>query len=258
MSENIVATMSGARMDVSNPRPEDFRILDVVSSLSKKYRFSGNLAFDCNTLGSFYSVMDHSIIVLEIVNYLTDGVARDRLKVQALCHDFTEAYLNDIPQPAKLLCSSYRELEDRLWSSAIAPALNLAPLSKGEMALFKRADYMASYIEAQQFGTYDFYTAFKDQGVGSQWAKACWGDADQMIWDTDITQKMLALRNKTARQTVITSVDRMASLGLKVDHEGSEFFSGKEEASSVRNERSAWKRGHCSLKPSFKRTSIAN
>jgi hypothetical protein len=99
-------TVSGRRMRVTAPDPELIVIEDIAAHLSMICRFGGMVK-------SLYSVAQHSVMVSELV-----PPGNPYLAQQALLHDATEAYLNDVIRPVKQLLPSYANLEE-LWAKAI-------------------------------------------------------------------------------------------------------------------------------------------
>ncbi len=95
---NTVLFSSGVYVDYANPKPEQIRIKDIALALSGCTRF-------CNQLKRYYDVAEHSTRM----SYMVD---RD-LRLTALLHDAAEAYLGDIPRPAKVLLPDYMALEKR-------------------------------------------------------------------------------------------------------------------------------------------------
>jgi len=96
---SYIRTYTGSRFYPLDPRPEDVNIRDIAHHLSMLCRFTG-------AVKSFYSVGEHSVRVSFIVPTL-----------QALVHDATEAYLNDIARPLKYSDEyvGVRNAEDRVW-----------------------------------------------------------------------------------------------------------------------------------------------
>lgn len=125
-------TVSGRRLDLEQPRPEDVDIRDIACGLSKICRFTGQLP-------EFYSIAQHSLFVAELVPA--------RLKKAALLHDASEAFLTDISRNLKHspFMDGYRLLEDR-WRAAIEEqyGLALAPADRQEL---KYADDLAAIYE---------------------------------------------------------------------------------------------------------------
>jgi len=104
MTENLftkdcIRTFTGLYMNVFEPTPEMINIRDIAHALSMECRFSGHLP-------NFYSVAEHSVMVSRI--------APKELKLQALLHDASEAYLRDIPRPIKPKLTNYKAIEDKL------------------------------------------------------------------------------------------------------------------------------------------------
>ncbi len=94
-----IRTVSGMYVNVFNPDPETLCIEDIAHALSHQCRFGGHLP-------EFYSVAQHCIYCCE--------EAPPHLKVEALLHDASEAYLVDIPRPIKKKLPDYKKLEENL------------------------------------------------------------------------------------------------------------------------------------------------
>lgn len=105
----FIQTYQGHALDYENPQADQIDILDIAHGLSMICRNSGQVQF-------FYSVAQHSVLVSE---NCTKGYA-----LAGLMHDATEAYLSDVPGPAKRLCPDYKKLENAVWA-AIAERFDL-------------------------------------------------------------------------------------------------------------------------------------
>lgn len=92
-----IQTISGARVNLPTPKPEQIDIYDIAYALSMKCRFNGQ----CN---QFYSVADHSLRVSSLLPI--------ELALGGLLHDANEAYLPDIPRPVKELVPEYKKVEN--------------------------------------------------------------------------------------------------------------------------------------------------
>lgn len=90
------------------PHPEHVDIEDIAHALSMKCRFTGHTR-------EFYSVAQHSWFVSTYIE--VTGVApeiRSWLRLAALLHDATEAYLPDVARPVKPDLRGFKEVEARV------------------------------------------------------------------------------------------------------------------------------------------------
>jgi hypothetical protein len=98
-------TLTGKIFYPLKPTPESICISDIAGALSKMCRFGGHCA-------KFYSVAEHCVHVAT--------QAPEHLKLTALMHDASEAYLVDIPRPIKPQLANYREIENTLMHAIAA------------------------------------------------------------------------------------------------------------------------------------------
>jgi 5'-deoxynucleotidase YfbR-like HD superfamily hydrolase len=99
-ADSWTASNTGMKINLIKPEPDSFNIEDIANALSKLCRFNGHLK-------RFYSVAQHSVHVAELVP--------QHLKLTALLHDASEAYICDVPTPFKrMLGATYTDVEDRL------------------------------------------------------------------------------------------------------------------------------------------------
>lgn len=96
---NKIRTFTGIYIDPLNPEPDQIHIEDIAHALSHICRFNGHTK-------EFYSVANHSIWVA--------AHCPEELRLQALLHDASEAYLCDIPKPFKHRLTNYCEIEENL------------------------------------------------------------------------------------------------------------------------------------------------
>lgn len=82
-----------------DPHPGEVHIEDIAGALSKLCRYGGQCL-------RFYSVAEHCVHVA--------NAAPHELKLVALLHDASEAYLSDIIRPIKPFLSNYLEIEANL------------------------------------------------------------------------------------------------------------------------------------------------
>ncbi len=92
-------TYSGVEFYPLDPRAEEVNIEDIANALSKACRYAGHCL-------RFYSVAEHCVHVADKAPFA--------LKLTALMHDASEAYLVDMPRPIKPFIGGYAEIEDRL------------------------------------------------------------------------------------------------------------------------------------------------
>jgi hypothetical protein len=97
-------TATGRQFWSLDPRTSEIFISDVAASLSKQCRFAGHCQYH-------YSVAQHSFYC----SYLVPP----ELALEALLHDFTEAYCVDVPRPLKADLHGYAEIEQRIWDAGV-------------------------------------------------------------------------------------------------------------------------------------------
>jgi len=95
-------TSQGRQFWPLDPRVEDIHIEDIAAALARMCRYGGQLRDDVE----FYSVAEHSVHIA--------AAAPPGLKLAALLHDATEAYLQDIIRPVKPFLRDYAPIEERL------------------------------------------------------------------------------------------------------------------------------------------------
>ena len=97
---NTIALRSGVYFDFDNPRAEMINISDIGWALSNVCRYGGHC--------SFYSVAEHCC-------YCYDQIEpRRNLRIAALLHDASEAYVGDMPKPLKNLLPEYSVIEKKI------------------------------------------------------------------------------------------------------------------------------------------------
>ena len=101
---NRIKVRSGTYLDLSNPQPDQFTLLDIGAGLSKICRFGGQIQ-------RFYSVAEHSYHCFNIAR--GDGLSLD-VQLAVLFHDATEAFIGDVVKPLKLMLPQYSEVEARI------------------------------------------------------------------------------------------------------------------------------------------------
>lgn len=104
MVENLytpgcIRTFTGKYINPCQPDSALICIEDIAHALSMQPRFGGHLPV-------FYSVAQHCVEVAKSVG--------NEIRLAALLHDASEAYLIDVPRPVKDQLPNYREIEDNL------------------------------------------------------------------------------------------------------------------------------------------------
>ena len=135
--------LSGRRLDLLNPLPDDIAIEDIAHGLARVARWNGQ------TVGAHaFSVAQHALVVEEIaVAFNPDWLPAWRLA--ALLHDAAEYVIGDLISPFKAAIGlDYKAFEHRL-QAAIHARFGLPyPLPETVAGQIKRADRVAAYHEA--------------------------------------------------------------------------------------------------------------
>lgn len=135
--------LSGRRLDLLDPSPDDVAIEDIAHGLARVARWNGQ------TVGAHaFSVAQHALLVEDIYAALNPGSER-RWQLAALLHDAPEYVVGDLISPFKAAIGlDYKAFENRLLA-AIHQRFGLpAPLPAVITAEIKRADRIAAYHEA--------------------------------------------------------------------------------------------------------------
>jgi 5'-deoxynucleotidase YfbR-like HD superfamily hydrolase len=101
-----VWTHSGKQFSYNYTQPEQICIEDIAAALSKTCRYSGHLKIP-------YPVSDHCCNLVEYEE--SQGVDNPHYLLGVLLHDAAEAYLGDIPAPAKKLLPDFKKLEKEIF-----------------------------------------------------------------------------------------------------------------------------------------------
>lgn len=135
--------LSGKRLDLLQPDPDDILIEDIAHGLARVARWNGQ------TNGQHaFSVAQHSLLVVEIVEALEPDLPA-HWRQAALLHDAPEFVVGDLISPFKAAVGdAYKAVERRLLG-AIHIAFDLpADLPEDISRLIKIADGIAAYHEA--------------------------------------------------------------------------------------------------------------
>lgn len=135
--------LSGRRLDLLNPSPDDIEIEDIAHGLARVARWNGQ------TVGAHaFSVAQHSLLVERIAGALNDDWPA-AWRLAALLHDAPEYVVGDLISPFKTAIGlDYKAFELRLLA-AIHQRFGLpASLPTDVQAQIKAADRIAAYFEA--------------------------------------------------------------------------------------------------------------
>lgn len=136
--------LSGRRLDLLHPAPEDIAIEDMAHGLARVARWNGQ------TVGANpFSVAQHSLLVETAAGVIAPDLGTaGRLTV--LLHDGPEYVIGDLISPFKTVMDhAYRAVEQRLLA-AIHSRFGLPAPDPDLLALLKQADRIAAFLEATQ------------------------------------------------------------------------------------------------------------
>jgi 5'-deoxynucleotidase YfbR-like HD superfamily hydrolase len=149
--------LSGRRLDLADPSPLDIEVEDIAHGLARVARWNGQTVGD-----HAFSVAQHSLLVVDLVDALAGGEAAADLRLAALLHDGAEYVIGDMISPFKaLLGDGYRRIEARLSSAILLRHQLPATLPPAQQAAIKRADGMSAFLEASQLAGFALAEAEK-------------------------------------------------------------------------------------------------
>ena len=152
--------LSGRRLDLLDPRPEQIAIDDIAHGLARLARWNGQ------TVGAHaFSVAQHALLVEDICMAIAPAGWTADWRRAALLHDAPEYVIGDLISPFKaVIGSDYRAVERRLLA-AIHLRFGLpAELPAAVTGTIKAADRIAAYAEATRLA--GFSTAEADAVFG--------------------------------------------------------------------------------------------
>lgn len=107
MSDAWMLTFSGAEIQFKDFKPTDVCLDDITVSLARKARFNGHTT---ERVRNIYSVAQHSCLVHDrIEEQFPDSY---QMRMAALMHDASEAYLPDMHPHLKTMFPGFKELEN--------------------------------------------------------------------------------------------------------------------------------------------------
>jgi len=146
--------LSGRRLDLLQPSPDDIAIEDIAHGLARVARWNGQTAGN-----DAFSVAQHSLIVEKIVSLRHPSWER-RWQLAALLHDAPEYVVGDLISPFKAAIGfDYKAFELRLLE-AIHVRFGLPAQLPDEVAhAVKSADRVCAYFEATRLAGFSLEEA---------------------------------------------------------------------------------------------------
>ncbi len=134
--------LSGRRLDLLSPSPEDIEIEDIAHGLARVARWNGQ------TIGDYaFSVAQHSLLVTDIFAAMNPNSKRGAL-LAALLHDAPEYVVGDLISPFKAAIGlDYKAFERRLLDAVYA-RFSVGDISAVIHSDIKSADRIAAHFEA--------------------------------------------------------------------------------------------------------------
>lgn len=172
-------TASRITINVLDPKPEMIELHDIVQGLAYKAHFSGQI-------NQYFSIAEHCILTEHLV--AIDHMDDHELRLIALLHDASEAYIGDMISPIKVLIPKFKEMEMRL-QSVIFDKFGL-PIDR--LQEVKKYDLAAQDIEATVF-----YKMTENPRYHQSKAMICYKQPDEAARSirTAIQIRMNKLRN---------------------------------------------------------------
>lgn len=156
---SYITTYTGRKFYYDNITKENIHIPDILHSLPRINRFTGHSK-------RRYSVGEHTFLGLVMAEKL-GYTALERF--HWFIHDFTEAYVNDVPAPLKAFLPEFIKIEAQV-EQAILDYFGLQPLTEEQFAKVKRIDMTMLVLEMrdltqnnhEEFMDYRTYPEFLD------------------------------------------------------------------------------------------------
>ncbi len=162
--------LSGRRLDLLMPSPDDIEIEDIAHGLARVARWNGQ------TTGEHaFSVAQHSMIVTSIVASRNPGFGSLELSA-ALLHDAPEYVIGDLISPFKAAIGlDYKAFENRLLAAIHRRFGIPEAVANAVKPELKRADHIAAFYEATRlagFGVAEAEDFFGKPDISSSLAAA--------------------------------------------------------------------------------------
>jgi 5'-deoxynucleotidase YfbR-like HD superfamily hydrolase len=135
--------LSGRRLDLLDPSPDDIAIEDIAHGLARVARWNGQ------TVGAHaFSVAQHVLVVEDIAHALHPDWPK-QWRLATLLHDAAEYVIGDLISPFKTAIGlDYKAFELRLMEAIYRRFGVASPLPDDVAAAIKQADRIAAFFEA--------------------------------------------------------------------------------------------------------------
>lgn len=186
--------LSGRRLDLLNPSPNDIEIEDIAHGLARVARWNGQ------TQGAHaFSVAQHVLVVEEIASALNPAWS-DQWRLAALLHDAAEYVIGDLISPFKTAIGlDYKAFELKLLD-AIHVRFGLPAPVPGEITReIKRADRVAAFYEATRLA-----------GFSNEEALVYFNHPEKI--DSELIQRLMGLSPLPAADAQRRFLERFAAL----------------------------------------------
>ncbi|MGQ0456486.1 MAG: YfbR-like 5'-deoxynucleotidase [Hyphomicrobium sp.] len=145
--------LSGRRLDLLAPSPDDIEIEDIAHGLARVARWNGQTTGD-----HAFSVAQHSLIVADIFEAMNPAMPA-AANLAALLHDAPEYVIGDLISPFKAALSlDYKAFEARLLDTIYA-RFAVGPITEETTMAIKNADRIAAYFEATRLAGFSLEEA---------------------------------------------------------------------------------------------------
>lgn len=138
-TDGCFRTLTGLKFSLTDPKPEMITIEDIAAGLAHKGHYSG-------LTPKYFSIAEHCLLTENLCACIND-IEDYELRLIALLHDASEAYIGDIIRPLKDLVPEFRNIENKI-HEAIFKKFDL-PIER--LSEIKDLDNQSQYIEACVF-----------------------------------------------------------------------------------------------------------
>lgn len=138
-TDGCFRTLTGLKFSLTDPKPEMITIEDIAAGLAHKGHYSG-------LTPKYFSIAEHCLLTERL--FANTGDLEDyELRLIALLHDASEAYIGDIIRPLKDLVPEFRNIENKI-HEAIFKKFDL-PIER--LSEIKEFDNQSQDLEASVF-----------------------------------------------------------------------------------------------------------